>query len=140
MAEQAEMTGPDVMRQFVPASPVVGHLGIELVEVGDDRAVLRLPFKPELATMGDLVHGGAIAALVDTAAMAAAWATTELPAELKGSTVGLSVDFLRAARGAELRAQARVLRRGGSLCFCDVEVADPEESLVAKAQVTYKLG
>ena len=140
MPEQSELTGPDVMRQFVPGSPFVGHLGIELVEVGDDRAVLRLPFRPELATMGDLVHGGAIASLVDTAAMAAAWATPELPAELKGTTVGLSLDFLRAGRGAELRAHARVLRRGGSLCFCDVEVADPDGALVAKAQVTYKLG
>jgi acyl-coenzyme A thioesterase PaaI-like protein len=33
-----------------------------------------------------------------------------------------------------------VLRRGGSLCFCDVEVTDGDDRLVAKALVTYKLG
>ena len=35
---------------------------------------------------------------------------------------------------------ARVLRRGGRLCFCDVEVTDGDDRLVAKALVTYKLG
>jgi acyl-coenzyme A thioesterase PaaI-like protein len=42
------------------------------------------------------------------------------------------------AGGRDLLADARVLRRGGSLCSCDVEVR-AGESLVAKALVTYKL-
>ena len=53
--------------------------------------------------------------------------------------MGLTVDFVAAGRG-DLVADARVLRRGGSLCFCDVEVADADDRLVAKALVTYKLG
>ena len=68
--------------------------------MGDDEAVLVLPFRPELATMGDVVHGGAISTLIDTAGMAAAWADDIEPETLAGSTIGLTVDFLAAARGA----------------------------------------
>ena len=40
----------------------------------------------------------------------------------------------------EVVADARVIRRGKSLCFCDVDVTDADGGLVAKAIVTYKLG
>ena len=68
-----------------------------------------------------------------------AWCTDAVPEDLRGTTVGLTVDFVAAGRG-NLVADARVLRRGGSLCFCDVEVTDGDERLVAKGLVTYKLG
>jgi uncharacterized protein (TIGR00369 family) len=134
------LAGADVMRSFLPASPFAAHLGLELIDVEPDRASVAMPFSPALATMGEVVHGGAIGALVDTAAMAASWATSALPAELRGSTVGLTVDFLAPAHGRDLVATARVLRRGSSLCFCDVEVAEEGAHLVAKGLVTYKLG
>ena len=33
-----------------------------------------------------------------------------------------------------------MIRRGQSLCFCDVDVTDPDGGLVVKGIVTYKLG
>ena len=96
---------------------------MELREIEDDRAVLVLPFAEEVVTIGDVVHGGAVSALVDTAAMAASWSAIEFDGEPpKGTTVGLTVDFLAAARAQNLVADARVLRRGRSLCFCEVKV------------------
>lgn len=56
---QARATGSDIIRQFIPASPFVGHLGIELVELGDGEATLVMPFRQELVTIGQVVHGGA---------------------------------------------------------------------------------
>ena len=132
--------GAAIMREFIPASPFARHLGIGIEALEAGLARLRLPFAESVATMGDVVHGGAVGTLVDTAAMAAAWCTDDVPETLRGTTVGLTVDFLAAARGGDLLADARVLRRGGSLCFCDVEVRDGEERLVAKGLVTYKLG
>jgi uncharacterized protein (TIGR00369 family) len=131
--------GAGIMREFIPASPFARHVGIEIESLQNDRARLRLPFSDPVATMGDLVHGGAVSTLVDTAAMAAAWCTDDVPDSLRGTTVGLTVDFVSAGRG-DLIADARVLRRGGSLCFCDIEVTDGDDRLVAKALVTYKLG
>ena len=133
-------TRSELIQAFIPHSPLVGLLGIELAEIELDRAVLRLPFRPELATMGDVVHGGAIGALVDTAATAAAWSDDTVPESPAGATVAMSVDFVAAARGKDLVAEARVVRRGRSLCFCEVTVTEPDERVVAKGLVTYRFG
>jgi uncharacterized protein (TIGR00369 family) len=133
-------TRREIIEAFIPSSPHAAQLGIRLASIGTDEAVLELPFKPELATLGEVVHGGAIGALIDTAAMAAAWATDEVPESPAGSTVALSVNFAAAASGVDLRAEARVLRRGGRLSFCEVRVADPEETVIAHGIATYRFG
>ena len=81
-------TRREIIEQFIPNSPHAAELGIRLASIGTDQATLELPFKPELATIGNVVHGGAIGALIDTAAMAAAWATDDVPESPAGSTVG----------------------------------------------------
>ena len=62
--------------------------------------------------MGDVVHGGAISSLIDTAAAAAAWSGADVPERIRASTIGISVEFLAPARGQGVTAEARVLRRG----------------------------
>jgi uncharacterized protein (TIGR00369 family) len=133
-------TRREIIEQFIPNSPHAAQLGIRVVSLGTDEAVLELPFKPELATIGRVVHGGAIGALIDTAAMAAAWASDEVPESVAGSTVSLSVNFASAADAVDLRAEARVARRGGRLSFCEVSVTDPEGTVVAHGIATYRFG
>jgi uncharacterized protein (TIGR00369 family) len=133
-------TGAEVMRAFLPASPFVGHLGLRLSDIQSDVATLTLPFTPALATVGTVVHGGAIASLIDTAAMVAAWSSAEVPAKLRGSTAGMTVSYLAPAEGEDLHATAHVLRRGRSLVYLDVDVRTTTGTLVAKGLVTYKLG
>lgn len=135
------MRGAELITEFLKHSPFVGHLGIELREIEDDRVVLALPFSEEVVTVGDVVHGGAISTLIDTAAMAAAWSAIEFEEPPRGTTVGLSVDFLSAGRATELLAEALVLRRGSSLSFCEVKVRPAAgDELIASGLVTYKLG
>ena len=133
-------TRREIIEQFIPNSPHVAQLGIRLVSIGDDEAVLELPYKPELATMGEVVHGGAIGALVDTAAMAAAWATDDVPENPAGSTVSLSINYAAAASGVDLRAHGRVAKRGGRLSFCEVTVTDPADAVIAHGIATYRFG
>ena len=135
------MRGSELIAAFLEHSKFVVHLDMKLREIEDDRAVLVLPFSEEVVTIGDVVHGGAVSALIDTAAMAASWSAIEFDEPPRGTTVGLSVDFLAAARAQELQADARVLRRGSSLCFCEVKVTGAVDGkLVATGLVTYKLG
>jgi uncharacterized protein (TIGR00369 family) len=133
-------TRREAIAAFVPASPFVGHLGIRLAELEPDLAVLELAFDERLATAGDVVHGGAIATLIDTAGMTAAWADDERPESWRGSTVSMNVDYLAAAAGSDLRATARVVRRGGTLCFCEVEVVDAAGAAVARGSVIHRYG
>jgi uncharacterized protein (TIGR00369 family) len=136
----SSLPGADLMRQFLPTSPFVGHLGIELVEIEPGRAVLSMPFTDSLITIATVVHGGAIASLIDTAAMVAAWSDAEIPEKLRGATVALSITYLSTAAGEDLFAEARVLRRGRSLAYCEVEVRTVGGEPTARALVTYKLG
>ncbi len=135
------MRGSELIAEFLKHSPFVAHLGMELREIEDDRAVLALPFREEVTTIGDVVHGGAVSALLDTTAMAASWSAIEFDGEPpRGTTVGLSIDFLAAARAQALLAEATVLRRGANLCFCDVKVRGADDdALAATGLVTYKL-
>jgi uncharacterized protein (TIGR00369 family) len=61
----------DIVRTVIVASPLGVLLGTETMEVAPDRIRVALPYRPEITTMGDLVHGGAISALIDVAATAA---------------------------------------------------------------------
>jgi uncharacterized protein (TIGR00369 family) len=133
-------TRAEIMRSFVPASPFAQELGIELVDLHPDRAELRLPWSPRLATMGDVVHGGAIAALLDTAGMAAAWSDDTIPENLAGATVSMSVSYTAAARATALTARANVVRRGRSLCFCEVTVVDAADAVIAHGSMVHKYG
>ncbi|MBW3662040.1 MAG: PaaI family thioesterase [Actinobacteria bacterium] len=129
-----------MMREFLPNSPFVGHVGIELERLEDGHARLRLPFRDEVVTIGRVVHGGAIATLIDTAAMAAAWAGAEVPEQLRGATVALSITYLAPADGQDVIATAQVLRRGRRLVNVQVEVATVDGDTVAVGTVTYQLG
>ena len=131
----------EIMRQFVPNSPLVQHLGIELTSLEPDRAELLLPYDARLATVGDVVHGGAIASLIDTAGMAATWADPGVePESLAGATISMNVDYVAAARGQDLVAVATVVRRGRSICFTEISVTEPGGRLVAKGSVVQRFG
>jgi uncharacterized protein (TIGR00369 family) len=130
----------ELIAQFFPHSPLVAHLGMRLESIGTDEAVLVLPFRPELATLGDTVHGGAIASLIDTAGMAATWADDSEPESMTGATVTLNVNYLAAANGQDLAAHAVVTRRGRSMVFSEVRVTEPDGRLVATGSIVQRLG
>jgi uncharacterized protein (TIGR00369 family) len=132
--------GRDVIAQFLPASPFVNKLGIVAEVLEPDHVRLRLPWDPSNVTIGDMVHGGAIATLADLSAMAAAWSGAPAPESPRGVTVSMTVDYLSPARSTDLIGIGKVLRRGRSLVNCEADVVLPSGELVAKAIATYKIG
>jgi uncharacterized protein (TIGR00369 family) len=133
-------TGAEVMAQFLPQSPFVAKLGIVAEILDGDEVRLRMPWDPTNVTLGDMVHGGAIAALADVTVMAAAWAGVESAESLRGVTTSMAMQYLSPARATDLVGVGRVLRRGKTLVNCDVDVVTPEGEAVAKAIATYKVG
>jgi uncharacterized protein (TIGR00369 family) len=131
-------TSADLFRAWFDNSPFTQQLELRIESIEPDVAAVVMPFDESRTTYADIVHGGAIAALADVAATAASWSAADLPDSARGATAAMSIQYLRAGRG-DLRAHARVLRRGG-LCSCDVEIGDDAGTLVAKALVSYKLG
>ncbi|MFC6010770.1 PaaI family thioesterase [Nocardia lasii] len=137
----APRTGSEAMTLFLPQSPFVQHLGIELVEIEEGRARLRMPFREELVTVGAMVHGGALAACIDIGIVAAAWAGERLPEQLRGVTVSMSIDFVQSANGESVDIIGTRLRAGRQLTTCRVDIVTTgDERLVAAGGGTYKMG
>ena len=140
MAQAEQASVADVLSAYVAHSPFCSHLGMRADTIEPDHVRLSMPFAEHLVTVGDVVHGGAISALIDTAATMSAWSGLESLENARGTTVSLTVSFVAAARAQDLVADARVVRRGKTICFCEVDVTDGGDTTVAKGLVTYKLG
>ena len=124
----------------IAGSPHARFEGFRLDEVESDRAVLRLPYAAHNMNGNGRVNGGATLALIDTAATCAAWASNlVVPGETRGTTVSISSNFLAPGGAQDLLAEARVIRRGGSLSIVQVSVRDGDRE-IATALVTYRIG
>jgi uncharacterized protein (TIGR00369 family) len=129
----------NIVNGFIIGSPYGRHLGVATESIEPDRVRVRLPYREAVTTIGDMVHGGAIASLVDVAATAACWASPDLDPNARGTTIGFAINYLNAGRGQDLIADAEVIQRGRAISVCDVHVRGADGTLVARATVTYKL-
>jgi uncharacterized protein (TIGR00369 family) len=128
-----------ILRDAIAGAPLGRLLGVELLDATLDRVRTRLPFRPEVTTFGDLVHGGAIGALIDVTATATAWTGADVSRGPRGTTIGLTVSYLNGARARDLVATGTVIQRGQSIVVCEVAVDDDAGTPIARALVTYKL-
>jgi len=117
----------------VPFDDLLG-LRVEHWEKG--RARVTVATRPDLMNAKATVHGGVLVALLDVALATAAHAHVDDTETL--ITVNLSVSFLSAGTGT-LVAEGRLIKRGGSLAFCEGEVRGEDGELVAKAVGTFKV-
>jgi uncharacterized protein (TIGR00369 family) len=102
--------------------------------------VAQLDFKPALTQLTGLFHAGAIIALADeTATAAAMWETNptgELQPELFPLTLQLSINLLRNTNRGTLTAEALVVHRGRTTIVVEVKVTDAQARLIAALVVT----
>lgn len=126
------------IRDVQMSSPVARAFGVAVEEVAVDRVVLKMPFEPILVSVGDNVHGGAIATLIDLAGSAACATGADLDAT-GGATSSLTISYLNAAAGVDLLAESIVVKRSRTQTVSDVTVRDPNGRAIAKGLVTSKV-
>ena len=97
-------------------------LGVEASNLKEDAASLRLPYSDENSNPGRALHGGCAASLGAIGGQAVARAALG-PESGPWHTLGLQVNYLAAAIGETVLAEARLLRRGKEICFVEVDVA-----------------
>lgn len=113
-------------------------VGLELEEVRVDYARMRLPFRDELEQPAGVVHGGAIATLIDTVVVPAIGSGYDDFMQML--TLDLQVRFLGAAIRTDLVGEGWITRRGRSILFCQAEVrAAATGDTVAEGWMTYKV-
>ncbi|HEY0078439.1 MAG TPA: PaaI family thioesterase [Pyrinomonadaceae bacterium] len=111
-------------------------LGIELESAERGAVVFRMSARSDLEQIDRIMHGGAIASLVDTASAFAVLSLLE--AGQTTATVDLTIHYLRPVRDdAQLKAHAHVLRAGRRIVTVSIEVMNEHGELTATALTTY---
>ena len=129
---EAQRREVERMREAVP---FLQHLGIEVEAVGLGTATLLLPVREELRRNDGIIHGGAVASVIDSAF---AFAIIPLLAENERTvTVDLTIHYLRPLSGGVAKAKARVVRAGRRVITVSAELFDENEKLAATALSTY---
>ena len=121
--------------EAVKNTPYLKLLGIELVEISREKAVMQLPMAEKLRQPHGLLHGGATASLIDTAMAFAVVA--HLADGEKASTVDLNVHYLRPVVSGIIVCTAQVLKAGKRLLTVSADVVNDEGKVVATALSTY---
>ncbi|MGW2700251.1 PaaI family thioesterase [Streptomyces sp. NPDC001340] len=119
-------------------APWVLDLGLSVQAVGEDRAVLRLPWSERLAREGGGLSGQALMAAADTATVIAVSAARG--GFVPMTTVQQSTSFQRAVTGSDVLIEAVLTKLGRRMAFADITLADAASgALAARASTVYAL-
>ena len=110
-------------------------LGIEIDEVQEGRARLSLEVRKDLLQLQGVMHGGAIASLIDTAVAFAILGASD--PDVRFTTVEMKVNYLSAIREGRVTADAWLIRDGRRIVVAECDVFDAKGRLAAKGLLTY---
>lgn len=125
----------ELARKRMKKSSFPALLGFHVESLASGRAVLSMEVKKRHKQIQDVVHGGVLAALADTAAAIAAY--TVVPHGTEIATIELKINYLSAVPGGKIRAEGKVLRAGRNFVVTECEVFDAKGNLAAKALLTF---
>lgn len=129
----------DDLRAQIPQifAPWIVALGLDPVHAEDGLLRLRLPIAPALVHVGGVLCGQASMAAADTAMVLLMM--RELGEFRPMTTVQLQSTFVRPLSGTHADVVARLLRRGKSLAFGQIDLLDAQDRLAVQSTTTYAL-
>lgn len=142
-AEQFDLLPDDVAARWLKFGSwdrifYPSFLGMTVQEVRADYCRMLMQYKPELDQPQGLVHGGAIASLLDAVVVPAVGAA--YGREVRFSTVDMHVQYMSAAKQEDLIAEGWVTKRGRSVVFCESEaIGASSGKVVARSVLTYNV-
>jgi len=127
----------DFVKDWVDQSAYSQTIGMTLANLTDEAATIALPFAEANANPGNALHGGVAASAAVTAAHALA--RHVLGADTgPWHTMDFQINYLAAAIGEEIKATARLMRRGKELCFIVVDVTGDEGKAIAQCSIAVR--
>ena len=137
MSEMTEITKEQKQRATDALSnlPFAKMIGMELVDMRHDEAVIKIDMRDELRQPAGLLHGGVTATLIDTAMAFAV--ITRLAEDERASTIDLTVHYLRPHTEGTFTCTAKVVRAGKRIFTVSADVVNEQDKLIATAVSTY---
>ena len=113
---------------------MVSHLGIEIVEIGDDFLRARMPVDARTRQPFGLLHGGASIALAETLGSVAG----QLTLDASQMAVGLEINgnHVRSARSGWVIGTARALHLGGRTQVWEIRIENEAGELTCISRIT----
>lgn len=115
--------------------PFAQLIGMELVELRPDEAVIWIAMRDDHRQPSGVLHGGVTATLIDTAMAFAV--RTRLGREEATATIDLTVHYLRPHLAGVVTCTAKVVRAGKRIFTVSADVHDETGKLIATAISTY---
>lgn len=136
---QPEIVITDQHRAFAAKSleklPFAKLIGMQLVDLQIDTAILKIEMRDELRQPSGVLHGGVTATLIDTAMAFAV--RTRLPIDQATATIDLTVHYLRPHISGTFVCTAKVVRAGRRIFTVSADVTNEEGKLLATGLSTY---
>ena len=110
--------------------------GVTFTGAGADRVVAKMLVRPDLCTLRNTIHGGAVMAFADSVGAAAT--VINLPADAKGTTtIESKTNFIGGAReGSTVIATATPVHRGRTMATYEVVITDDSGERLCTARIT----
>jgi uncharacterized protein (TIGR00369 family) len=129
------MTDPAATEMIHAQVPLCATLGITADAARPDEVVLSLDWAPTLCTGNNVLHGGIVMALADSAGGVCAF--LNLPEEAAGTaTIESKTNFLAPTRGGTVKAHCHPLHIGKRVIVLETEVRGDDGKLAAKVLQT----
>lgn len=117
--------------------PFIKELGVEFISASDGRSVVALNLEPWHLNSWSVAHGGVLMSLLDVAMAVAGRSLMEGAGG--GVTVEMKTSFLQPAKaGSRLMVSGYAFHRSTTMAFCEGEVRDTHDRLIAKSMGTFK--
>lgn len=119
-------------REPFPLPPFALELGMSVDSAEPGLVIATLPWRPELCTLGGIIHGGALMAFADT--LGALCASMHLPPGAGTTTIESKTNFFRAVREGGVTGRAEPLHVGRTTIVVRTMLSAGERSVAHVVQ------
>jgi len=110
-------------------------LKIEFTEIGDDCVVCKMPVTSEVHQPAGILHGGATAALVETAgSFASRYFIKDREMSIRG--IEISTNHVKSVSKGFVYAKASKIHLGRTMQIWEIRVTDEDENLISLGKLT----
>jgi uncharacterized protein (TIGR00369 family) len=127
----------EALKKYANQVPFYKLIGMTVDEAGPGYSRFRLPFRHELTQPMGVMHGGALAAVADSAVAIALWGLVGMDKIF--TTIEMKINFIGPVGSGEVIAEGEIIHCGRKTAVGDVTIKDQDGRLVGKCVATYMI-